>query len=81
LALVYLKLGKNEESRAHTLNGSFLQQCYNTSIGYIKGICESGTSHITEDKLPSFRSGYFSVSSTQLLEIFFKQSFQQNINV
>lgn len=73
LALVYLKLGKIEESRALTLNGSFFQQCYNTSIDYIKGLCESGTSHIIEDKLPFFCSGFFSVTSSRSLESFLQE--------
>ena len=55
LALVYLKLRMWKEARSLTINGSFIHQCYNSSIEYIKTVCELG-SVVTDPQLTFFSS-------------------------
>jgi len=69
LALVYMKLQKFKEARALTINGSFIHQCLNSSIEYIKDICESNAK-IPYHKLPYFARGLRSIQSPEMMKSF-----------
>jgi len=40
LALIYLEQNRVDEARALTINGSFIQQCLNSSIEHVRAMCE-----------------------------------------
>lgn len=69
LALVYLKQNRLNEARALTINGAFLHQCYKSSIGYIRMLCEKG-GVIPEDKLRYFARGIQALQSPESMETF-----------
>jgi len=69
LALVYMKLQKVKEARALTINGSFIHQCYNSSIEYIKDLSKPNTD-IPHHKLPYFVRGLRSIQTPGMMESF-----------
>mmetsp|Transcript_35399 Transcript_35399/g.74725 ORF Transcript_35399/g.74725 Transcript_35399/m.74725 type:complete len:533 (+) Transcript_35399:86-1684(+) len=66
LALTYLKLGMFKEARALTINGSFIHQCYNSSIEYIKSFIRPGVM-VCERNLPHFVRGIQATQSPQMM--------------
>lgn len=71
LALVYLKLHMFKEARALTINGSFMHQCYNSSIEYIISISDPAYKSggvITDNELPYFVRGRSSVRSPDAMK-------------
>lgn len=63
LALVYLAENKYREATALTITGSFLHQCDETGIEYIKDICKSGA----WEKLPYFMDGLYTATNPNSL--------------
>mmetsp|Transcript_3777 Transcript_3777/g.8346 ORF Transcript_3777/g.8346 Transcript_3777/m.8346 type:complete len:533 (-) Transcript_3777:78-1676(-) len=58
LALVYLKLGMFLEARALAINGSFIHQCFNSSIEYVKQFSSPSSGAILRERdMPYFISG------------------------
>lgn len=71
LALVYLKMHMYKEARALTINGSFIHQCYNSSIEEIKTLRE-GSKDFIERNLPYFACGFNSTRSADAMESFIR---------
>jgi DNA-nicking Smr family endonuclease len=72
LGLNYLSIGMLAEARALTLNGCFLQQCYNTPIEEIKALCSESASSVFRTSLPYFNDGLLSISNQTRLVAFLK---------
>jgi len=72
LGLNYLSIGMLAEARALTLNGCFLQQCYNTPIEEITALCSDNTPQVFRTTLPFFNDGLVAISTKQRLAIFLK---------
>ena len=60
------------EARALTLNGCFLQQCYNTPIEEITAVCSESATSSFRTSLPFFNDGLVAISTQQRLAIFLK---------
>jgi len=74
IALNYLKLGKVQEARALTLNGSFLHQCFNTPIENIVEMCGPNfNASIKDFKVPLFSRGFYSVRTPPLMEAYLQK--------
>ena len=85
LALVYLKLDMFNEAQALTINGSFLHQCYNSSIEYIISVVPAdGLKLISENELPYFIRGLSTIGSRDEMkahiEIYVPKDFTQEMN-
>lgn len=80
LALVYMKLGMIKKARALTINGSFIHQCYNSSIEYVQSLYVPGTV-IEEHKMPYYVRGCNSIQSPDCMktyiETFLPQEYTQ----
>mmetsp|Transcript_2067 Transcript_2067/g.3286 ORF Transcript_2067/g.3286 Transcript_2067/m.3286 type:complete len:539 (+) Transcript_2067:131-1747(+) len=72
LGMNYLSIGMLAEARALTLNGCFLQQCYNTPIGDITSLCSDSAPAVFRTTLPFFNDGLVAISTQQRLAIFLK---------
>eukprot|EP00571_Detonula_confervacea_P009215 CAMPEP_0172320536 /NCGR_PEP_ID=MMETSP1058-20130122/40741_1 /TAXON_ID=83371 /ORGANISM="Detonula confervacea, Strain CCMP 353" /LENGTH=519 /DNA_ID=CAMNT_0013035817 /DNA_START=64 /DNA_END=1623 /DNA_ORIENTATION=- len=70
LALNYMSIGKIVEARALTLNGCFLQQCYNTSIEEISAVSQSVSGEQFREHLPFFTDGLLAISSEERMSAF-----------
>ncbi|KAL7527013.1 hypothetical protein ACHAXR_004211 [Thalassiosira sp. AJA248-18] len=75
LALFYLQLRKFREARALTINGSFIHQCYNSSIQEIQavfglGLCKSEnlSNGILLGRMPYYARGLNSIQSPEMME-------------
>jgi DNA-nicking Smr family endonuclease len=71
LALNYLSIGMLAEARALTLNGCFLQQCYNTPVDEIKSSIDDNA-NILRNSVPFFNDGLVAISTQQRLVAFLK---------
>ena len=60
------------EARALTLNGCFLQQCYNTPIEEISALCSESAASVFRTSLPFFNDGLMAISTQQRLVVFLK---------
>eukprot|EP00577_Skeletonema_sp_RCC1716_P011050 CAMPEP_0113434906 /NCGR_PEP_ID=MMETSP0013_2-20120614/35931_1 /TAXON_ID=2843 ORGANISM="Skeletonema costatum, Strain 1716" /NCGR_SAMPLE_ID=MMETSP0013_2 /ASSEMBLY_ACC=CAM_ASM_000158 /LENGTH=519 /DNA_ID=CAMNT_0000325123 /DNA_START=90 /DNA_END=1646 /DNA_ORIENTATION=+ /assembly_acc=CAM_ASM_000158 len=69
---IYLSIGMLAEARALTLNGCFLQQCYNTPIEDITALCSDSAPAVFRTTLPFFNDGLVAISTQQRLAIFLK---------
>lgn len=78
LALVYLKMRMWKEARALTVNGAFIHECHNSSIEYIKKVCQPG-GVITEHQFPCFVRGCGSIRSpdTNMMKSFIRSYFPE----
>jgi len=72
LGMNYLSIGMLAEARALTLNGCFLQQCYNTPIEQISALCSDNTPQVFRTTLPFFNDGLVAISTKQRLAMFLK---------
>jgi DNA-nicking Smr family endonuclease len=72
LGMNYLSIGMLAEARALTLNGCFLQQCYNTPIADIAALCSDDAPSTIKTSLPFFNDGLLAISTQQRLAIFLK---------
>mmetsp|Transcript_19636 Transcript_19636/g.32186 ORF Transcript_19636/g.32186 Transcript_19636/m.32186 type:complete len:538 (-) Transcript_19636:85-1698(-) len=72
LGMNYLSIGMLAEARALTLNGCFLQQCYNTPIAEIAALCSDAAPSVFRTSLPFFNDGLVAISTQQRLAIFLK---------
>ena len=72
LGLNYLSIGMLAEARALTLNGCFLQQCYNTPIEEISALCSESAASVFRTSLPFFNDGLMAISTQQRLVVFLK---------
>jgi DNA-nicking Smr family endonuclease len=71
LGLNYLSIGMIAEARALTLNGCFLQQCYNTPIEEITALCSESAASVFRS-LPFFNDGLVAISTQTRLVAFLK---------
>lgn len=65
-----MSIGKITEARALTLNGCFLQQCYNKPIEEIVAVSQSVSGEDFREQLPFFTDGLLAISTEERMSAF-----------
>jgi len=71
LALMYLEQNRVDEARALTINGSFIQQCLNSSIEHVRAMCECDDV-ILDRHLPHFARGIEAINTRDKMDSYLR---------
>ncbi|KAL7542961.1 hypothetical protein ACHAWF_007287 [Thalassiosira exigua] len=81
LAFAYIRLGRLNAAQALTLNGSFIHQCFKTSIEEAVDVLNTGIYADIEKMLPHFARGIRAVRSNEAMANYVRQNLPEDFSL